>query len=320
MSEKLAAIKSNLEHGIPDHSMDDLVSKQELKLYTEGAKQGLLVAHAALHHAFKEGDPSVVSFDGDKGEKDLYISYKDKSGNPTYMPWDAKNPATDIGLRAPNPNFEGVVNPMTIIHADSEAARDFAERGAPKTVVDAVDAVARLNKFIVDEAAIPYLREVAESFEVSPDEYINIFFPENGVRARTLTRVIGYHRNAAPGQRPVSNTDEKELLIKEHNDKSSYTVDIEQSARGLQYFVNRKWQDADTRITSFRGAADDYLGLKRQTPATFHRAVVGGEGELPKEFQDAGIARVAIPLFISPSIEGARIVEAGSSETHSSQQ
>lgn len=319
MSKELATIKSNLEQGIPDHSMDELVSKQELRLHTEGAKQGLLVAHAALHHAFKEGDPSVICFDGDKGENDLYISYKDKYGNPTYAPWDAKNPATDIGLRAPNPNFEGVVNPMTIIHADSEAAKDFAERGAPKVVVDAIDAVAQLNKFMVDEAAIPYLRQVAESFGINPDEYVDIFFPKDGKRARTLTRIIGYHENTAPGQRPISKTDGRGLLIKEHNDKSSYTVDIEQSARGLQYFVNGEWKDADTRITSFRGAADDHLGLEKQTPATFHRAVVGGEGELPQEFTNKGIVRVAAPLFISPSVDGARVVRAGSSETHSPQ-
>ncbi len=316
MSEKLATIKSNLEQGIPDHLMDELVSRKDLEVYTKGAKDALLVAHAALHHAFREGDTRVTAFHGDKGEQNLYITYRDRYSNPTYAPWDTGNPATDIGLRAPNPEYEGVVNPMTIVHADSEAAGDFQKRGAPEEMVDAVDAAAQLNKFIVDEAAIPYLRQVAEAFGIDADEYVEIFFPSDGSRARTLTRVIGYHQDAQPGQRPVSKVDEKELLIKEHNDKSSFTVDIEQSARGLQYLVDGKWQPADTRITSFRGAADDYLGLEKQTPPTFHRAVVGGEGELPKKFQDAGLVRIAIPLFISPSVQDARVVEAGSSETH----
>lgn len=313
MSERIATVKKNIEKGIPYYGMDDAVDKEALAARTTAAKEASLAAHEALLQAYQEG--RVVFLDGDKpGEEKMYITFADKQGRPCLFAWDEGNPATDIGIRSVNPEYSGTVNPTTIIHADTQAERDFLERDAPFEAVEAIGTLSRLNQFVLSKVAQPYLRQIAVAFDQDPDEYSEIFVPRQR-RARTLTRAILYHLNALPTHRPVG-SDGKPLLIKEHNDKSSFTIDVEQSSPGLQYHVDGEWRDADTRIACFRGAADSYLPVT--TPPTLHRAVFRPEVQTAPspELTKRGIARIAIPTFISPSTEGARVVEAGSLETH----
>jgi|GEM_PF-2848010 len=307
-------LRKNIEQGVPQIDIVDEVDTHELSTYVKEAEEASLLAHAALYEDFVDGDPWVVTF-GDPGsdERDKYISYTDYYGNPLFGPWDPKQPATDIGIRGANPNFTGVVNPTTVIHADSLALKEFQENGAPPVVVDAIAAVAKLNAHVEETIAKPYLANVARAFDIDPVDYLaNFFATERGRREQILTRVIMYHLVAAPGQRPVG-SDGTPLLIKEHVDKSSWTFDIHQTAPGLQYRVNKHWQDAGTEVAAFRGAADSYLPDK--LPATLHRAVQR-EHTPDKRLTSVGIGRIAVPMFISPIHPDARVVQSNSTETH----
>lgn len=317
----MSELRTKLLEGVPSYHMDALVSKTELEAKGRQVEEATAAAHQHLYSGYAEGDPRVVVFDDPDSElKGQYIGFSDSEGNPCYGPWDAQNPATDIGGRGANPDFEGVLNPTTVFHADMEALVDYQRRGAPKELLDALDAVVLFNSFIVREVAKPYLAQVAEAFSKDPAAYQAKFYPE-GRRSRTLTRAILYHLNAPQGMRPVSLVDGAELLIKEHSDKSSFTIDSRQTSKGLQYFVDGIWRDAQTEIACFRGTADDELtdnGAGSLTPSTVHRAIV--REDLPTAVSPAlakkGLARIALPTFISLSTSGARVVQANSAETH----
>lgn len=317
----MSELRTKLLEGVPTYHMDEFVSKDELERRARYVEEAASEAHEALYAGFHEGHPRVVVFDDpDSEQKGQYISFKDSAGNPCYGPWDARNPATDIGLRTVNPNFEGVLNPTTVVHADKHSFADYCERQAPPELLEALAAVVMFNNFIVKQVAKPYLAQVAEAFGKDPAVYIAKFYPE-GQRSRTLTRAILYHLNASEGMRPVSRVDGAELLIKEHSDKSSYTIDSRQTSKGLQYFVDGIWRDAQTEIACFRGTADDELTENEQgsrTPSTVHRAIV--REDLRKvaspTLTSKGIARIALPTFISLSTSNARVVQANSAETH----
>ena len=317
----MSELKTELLEGVPSYQMDDLVPKAELEQRVKYVEEAASAAHEALYLGFHEGNPRVVVFDDpDSEQTGQYISFKDKEGNPCYSPWDAQNPATDIGLRGANPHFGGVLNPTTVLHADSGAFYDYYHRQAPPEVLEALAAVVLFNNFIIKHIAIPYLEQVAEAFGKDPAIYVAKFYPENA-RARTLTRAILYHLDPPKGARPVSKLDGAELLIKEHSDKSSFTIDSRQTSKGLQYFVDGIWRDARTEVACFRGTADDELtesGEGSLTPPTVHRAIV--REDLPSivspELAKKGIARIALPTFVGLSTKGARVVQANSIETH----
>lgn len=314
MNHNTHELRKNIEHGIPQTNVIDEVSAHELNLYIKEAEEASLIAHQALYLDYAGGDSQVVTFgDDDSGEKNKYISYKDRHGNPLFGPWDIDRPATDIGIRGVNPGFEGVANPTTVVHADTLAAKDFKERGAPEVVIDAIEAVAKLNAFVEETVAKPYLGRVANAFDVDPESYLDNFFArERNRRQQILTRVIMYHTVAAPGQRPVG-SDGAPLLIKEHNDRGSWTFDIHQTAPGLQYRVGNEWRHATTEVTAFRGTADSYLPA--DLPPTLHRAIQR-DYEPERRLAQVGISRIAVPMFISPIHENARVVRPSSTETH----
>lgn len=312
MSINKFELRKNIEQGIPQTSVVDKISTHELGVYVKDAEEASLLAHQALYEDLANGNPNVVTFgDEHSGEKDKYVSYRDRYGVPMFGPWDPERPATDIGVRGVNPKFEGVANPTTVVHADTLAVQDFKERGAPEVVVDAIEAIAKLNAFVEEIIAKPYLARVARAFDTDPEAYLGNFFDRTR-RQQILTRAIMYHTVAAPGQRPVG-TDGTPLLIKEHNDRGSWTFDIHQTAPGLQYRVNNEWRDATTEVTAFRGTADSYLPA--DLPPTLHRAVQR-EYTPDRRLTEVGIGRIAIPMFISPIHDDARIVRPSSAETH----
>ncbi len=317
----MSELRTKLLEGVPYYGMDELVSKTELEAKGRHVEEATAAAHEALYSGYREGNPRIVVFnDSDSELKSQYISFRDAEGKHCYGPWDAQNPATDIGGRGANPDFEGVLNPTTVFHADMGALIDYQRRGAPPELLDALDAVVLFNNFIVTRVAKPYLAQVAEAFGKNPAAYIAKFYPENK-RSRTLTRAILYHLDAPDGMRPVSKLDGAQLLIKEHSDKSSYTIDSRQTSAGLQYFVDGIWRDAQTEIACFRGTADDELTADGQgscTPPTVHRAIVREDLSTVASpaLTSKGIARIALPTFISLSTHGARVVQANSAETH----
>ncbi|MDB5176561.1 MAG: hypothetical protein JWN75_229 [Candidatus Saccharibacteria bacterium] len=306
-------LRKNIEQGIPVSGFVDGVTTHELSTYVKGAEEASLNVHTSLYLDLANNDPRVMTFgDNDSGEKDKYVSYKDNNDTPLFGPWDPEHPSTDIGIRGVNPAFNGVANPTTVVHADTLAVQDFIERGSPQEVIDAIDAVARLNRFVEDMIAKPYLEQVADVYNIDPKQYTANFFAEQrGRREQILTRVIMYHLVAAPGQRPVS-SDGTPLLIKEHNDRGSWTFD-HQKYPGLQYMVDNEWHNATTEVTAFRGAADSYLSV--DTPPTLHRAVER-EHVVDDRLARVGIGRIAVPTFVSPIHENARIVRPSSAETH----
>ena len=310
----LNTLRTNIERGIPTTNIVDEITQHELDDYVKNAQEAALIAHAVLYEGVAEKDPRVIVFTDDEDEPGKYVSFKGNDGAPLFGPWNPSNPASDIGIRGANPDFGGVINPTTVIHADEWAVGDLRQNGAPTEVVDAMAAVGELHGYVRREIAIPYLTDLARAFGVNPTDYLaNFVATERNRREQMLTRVIMYHSVAAPGQRPPG-SDGTPLLIKEHVDKSSWTIDIAQTAPGLQHRVGRKWQDAGTEVTAFRGAADSYLPAKH-LPATLHRAVVR-EHTPSKRLSAVGIGRIAIPMFISPIHEGARIVQSNSAETH----
>jgi len=307
-------VRRNIEQARPTPGIIDELTIHELGTYIKEAEEASLIAHAALYEGFVENDPRVITFSDDPREPDKYISFADLRGNPMFGPWNPKQPATDIGIRGANPHFPGVINPTTVIHADTLATDEFRYNGAPVEVVDAIAATAKLNEYVEETVAKPYLADVARAFDVDPQQYLDNFFArERGRREQILTRVIMYHLVARPGQRPIG-SDSIPLLIKEHVDKSSWTIDIAQTAPGLQYRVNKVWHDAGTEVAAFRGSADSYLPAST-LPATLHRAVV--REHIPDaRLAQVGIGRIAVPMFISPIHENARIVQSNSAQTH----
>lgn len=307
------SVKYNVERGIPHIDLVDDIAAHELEVYVKDAEEASLIAHSALYDGFERGDANIISFTDQADQPDKYLSFRGRDGQPLFGPWNPEQPTSDIGIRGANPNFHGVVNPTTVIHADTLAAQDFHENGAPSAATDAIAAVAKLNTYVEETVAKPYLVAVGRAFGIDPETYLaNFFARERARREQILTRVIMYHLMAAPGQRPTG-SDGTPLLIKEHVDKSSWTIDIHQTGPGLQYRVEKTWQDAGMQTAAFRGAADSYLGVK--TPATLHRAVE--REHAPSERQRrVGIGRIAMPMFISPIHEDARIVQSNSAETH----
>lgn len=313
----MSELRTNMLIGAPYYGMNTFVSEAELALKGKHVHEATLAAHEALYTGYQNGDPRVIVLDDpDSDLTGQYLTF-DAEG-PCYGSWDRRNTATDIGLRGANPGFEGILNPTTVVHADQQALSDYSRRGAPPELLEALDAVAVFNRFIVKEVAMPYLEQVAEAFGKDPAEYLAKFFPD-GERWHTITRAILYQRYAPVGMRPIG-SDGTELLIKEHHDKSSYTIDALQSSSGLQQMVEGEWRDAGTEITCFRGAADDELtedGRGSLTPPTLHRAVVQeGLWTASPDLLQRGISRIALPTFICLSHADARRVQANSADTH----
>lgn len=292
-------LREHLEVGKP-YIMEH--NTTELKTLGKGVEQATLEAHRHLYEGLTENNPNVMVFTDDEKEPKKYITFRDSHGEPCYIEFQEGNSATDIGIRGVNPDFGGVINPTTVVHADREAVKDFHDRGAPKVLVDALDAVRIFNNFIVKKVAQPYLRQVAEEYSVDPDEYVENFFP-TGERAHTLTRVIMYHLDAVEGMRPIGETDGVPLLIKQHNDKSAFTIDSVQTSSGLQYYdiEKKEWINAGTEVACFRGSAESFL--PEILPPTAHRVVF--EEDLKEKaatnLVKVGIGRIAIPTFICPS-------------------
>ena len=308
MSEQLA---HHLANGIPYNELSEWLHTTEFKQRIALAEETTLAAHDSLYERWAAGDPNVIEMDDHfSGEQAKYISFSDREGQPLYGQWDPANPATDIGLRGINPLYEGRANQTTIVHADNRTWQDFSERGAPPAVLEAVGAVSSLNKFVVAQVVMPFLGRVAELDGNNRSEYQRLFYPLDK-RASTLTRAILYHKQSSrhPGQ-PVG-SDGKPLHIREHVDQSSYSVDVYQSCPGLQYNVRGEWRDAGTDAAVFRGGGEDFRG--RKAPAALHRVEDRHE---QYESVSATIARLAIVTFVSPSVEGVRIVQPSSVETH----
>jgi hypothetical protein len=305
-------IRETFELGQPYYGIDDSVSKTKLKMLVEGAEQASLAVHDALYHGHL---PVVVFDDVHSQEKDKFISLCDKDSKPCYGRWDEDYPATDIGLRGINLNFKGTASPTTIIHADSLAPSEFGAKGAPKILIEALDAIAKLHDFVIQDMARPMFQQIAETYGVDPRPYIETFFPSDGRRMRSLTRAIMYHAEVLAEMRPVGN-DDKPLLIKQHKDQSSFTIDNGQTSPGLEYLVDGEWVPAHTSVACFRGTADD--NMKEEMKPTVHRVVYDEEiaKRVTKEMARVGIIRAAFPTFIASSIDGARAVKPSSPETH----
>lgn len=313
MSELKSTIKECFEEGRPYYGFDSLVPKSELHKRALNAIEASLWAHQELYEADRI-DKTIQFDDEHSNEVAKYISLPDKYNQPCYGAWDPLNPATDIGLRGLNPRFKDSANATTIVHADNQAVDDFYHRGAPEVVIECLDATSKLNKFIISQVVSPMLQQIAEAYGENPNTYRKIFLPED-TRIRTLTRVILYHQSAFNMPR-LTGSDGAELLIKEHCDRSSFTIDGYQSGPGLEYFEDERWHKAGTKLTCFRGTADDFMfGAMK---ATLHRAVktVQPESATTELLNSFGIQRASVPTFVSASGENVRVVTPNSSETH----
>lgn len=319
MSEQLA---HHLANGIPYHGFADMSEHPKLRELVAGVQVYGEHAHNALYNLHAIGAPYTIELDDPfSGEEKKYITFADKYGQPLYGQWNPDNPATDIGIRGIHPRFEGRTNHSTVIHADETTVEEFEDRGAPRAAVSAVEAVAQLNSFVVRRVVKPFLEQVAELDGLDrPEDYKQLFYPYNR-RAVTLTRAIMYHavKGFSYGTRPYG-SDGKRLHIKEHVDQSAYTVDVHQTAPGLQYFADGEWQAASTDIAIFRGGGEDFRDA--DAPPALHRVEDQNTvfSRTPPASTKLTIARMAIVTFVSPTKEGARIVQPSSAETHPTEQ
>lgn len=309
------SLQNALEHGIPYYGMHESIPHQALGIRIAGAEEACTAVHAALLADYASKQPNVHRFgDTYSGEDGKYISYVDGAGQPLYRQWDSHRPASDIGVRSICPDFIGQANRTTIFHADHKTVEDFVEQGAPKHVIEALDALSLLNRFAISQVVLPYLSEIAQLYHIEPKSYIKRFYPI-GKRALTLTRAILYRDTNTNEERHVG-SDGEPLLIREHYDQSSYTVDIKQTSPGLQYLVDGVWRDAKTDVAVFRGAGEDFL--PNPTPGALHRAVIREDQTTNRSLamQSAGVRRIAYIAFISPSDDASRVVRPSSQETH----
>lgn len=310
MSNKLT-IKETLERGEPYYGLDESIPKNMLDSYVKGAQEACLAAHEAL---YTDKVRTIIFDDEHSGEVSKFISFVNKYREPCYNRWDKNYPATDVGIRGVNLDFDGTANPTTIVHGDNLAPQDFQDQGAPEILVEALDSVALLNKFVLIHVVHPMLTRIAKSYGENPQDYIEQFIPTDR-RIRTLTRVIMYHLDVPETLRPVGG-DGAALLIKEHYDQSSFTIDSSQSSSGLQYHVNDQWLPAETSVACMRGTADDLMH-ETMLP-TLHRAVFNSDSLInaPSYMKQVGIGRIATPTFVSPSGDSVRVVRPSSPDTH----
>lgn len=297
-------LKQHLEIAKPFIVNQSESEQKEIDDLGQAAEEACSEAHRQLYEGFREGNPNVMVFTDDPKKPGKYISFADKEGDPCYREFVPGNSATDIGLRGVNPEFDGIINPTTVVHADMEAVDDLRDLGAPESVIDALDAVSMLNGHIIRNIVKPYLWQVAEEYGLKHKDFTEMFYP--GIpyndRAHTVTRVIMYHLNAKEGVRPTGAIDGAPLRIGEHEDKSWGTVDCRQTSRGLQYqnLKTQEWEDAGTEVAIFRGSAQSFI--PGNPPPTKHRVVVLGE-DSPKITDISAtkdeIARIAIPTFLS---------------------
>jgi hypothetical protein len=312
------SLTHHLEHGIPFSDFELGPHKTELDALVDRAIDTSLEAHALLQASYinKDWDYFATLDDEFSGESAKYLTQKNGwGGRPLFAQWDPANPATDIGIRAIHPKFQGRANRTTIIHADSQAPKDFEWTfDGPHPTRDAILALAALNKFVVARIVKPFLNRVADLDGVPKQDYQELFYPADR-RAATLTRCIMYHTVKNPTLGPVGG-DGEPLLIKEHCDQSSYTVDVHQTSSGLQYNVSGDWVDAGTDPAIFRGAADDFRDQSGR-PA-LHRVVETFENQwgAAEKLRAKGIGRISLVTFVGPSGEHARPVRPNSAATH----
>ena len=319
MSEVLAT----LERGGPYLGIDARVSKTKLDRYVEQAVATSLLAHRAVYEALKENHPRAIIFDdiheGKKG-KAKFVSLGDAHGNECYDRYEPTHAATDIGIRCWNPEYPGTASTVSIVHANTHAEEFYERRDAPEEVINAVGAVGELNHFAIEEVIKPFLAEVAEECGLSPEEYIKVFYPEDGSWERTVTRIIMYHSDINPSQRPIG-SDNKALGGKEHFDQSAWTGKIKESAPGFEWLdksgLTPLWTPvSDGKVAVFRSAADAYLPV--DLPGCAHRGVYDETGAYPTttEMDKAKISRWAAVTFPTASLKSAIAVRPSSDETH----
>lgn len=312
------SLTHHLEHGIPFSDFELGPHKTELDALVERAIDTSLEAHALLQNNYLNEDHNYIATLDDEfsGEKAKYLTLKNGQGaKPMFRQWDPANPATDIGIRAIHPEFQGRANRTTIIHADSQAPKNFEylfDQRHP--AYEAIVAVSALNKFVVARIVKPFLNRVAELDGTHKQDYQELFYPGDR-RAATLTRCIMYHTVKNPTLGPVGG-DGQPLLIKEHCDQSSYTVDVHQTSSGLQYNVGGDWVDAGTDPAIFRGAADDFR--EQSGRPALHRVVETFENQwgAAEKLRAKGIGRISLVTFVGPSGEHARPVRPNSVATH----
>lgn len=316
------SLHHSLEHGIPYSDISTLYGEQRLHNLLSSVRSTGLNAHFDMYRRFRYDSREITTMsDEEINGNEKYIAYSDKRGKPLYGCWDPERPTTDVGIRGINPNYHETANQTTILHADEDTTDEFEQRHATESAQQAMFALSRLHRFVKQEIARPFLGQIAKIHGIDQREYLDHFFPSDK-RHNSLTRAILYHDTLGEWHdlhQPIGSDGEK-LFIKEHNDQSSYSINLYQTAPGLQYRLGRDWVDSVDGVSIFRGAGEDFL--ETPTKASLHRVVQKHKERAlwaPGDLRACGIARLAIVMFLSPADEHARVVRPNSPETHPTQ-
>jgi hypothetical protein len=262
----------------------------------EGANLSLL-ACARLNDALYSGKDQIIGYsdpdDPIRGE-DKYISFRNKYDQPSFGVINPNSPTTDIGVRGINHSFQEPANRATVVHSHS-ILEQLLPDSTGRVLLNLANSLIRLTeRRLRGRIIIPYLGGIAALHNLNPVDYIYNFYPqvlEPSPLEASVTRAILYHDTSDENSNVYKSPDGQKEAIRAHNDKSAFTVDIQQTGPGLQYLLNGKWEDSPGGLCIFPSAGDQHLETSLK-PVT-HRVVELGNGWVN------GLSRAALIAFIN---------------------
>lgn len=302
----MSELRTAFESGVPYElrSANDTLETAELQAKIGQALIGFVEAHQELQERRDRGDLVLFNDVADEAQN-KYGALPCLDGAPAFQ----INDNLDVGMRICNPDYALPANVTTVQHCSERTYEHYKKQRVSKTLLRSLAATCDLYDTLKETVAIPALREYAVEADSDPDEMVDRYYSSSRADA-SLVRIIGYHAETDGATPPVS-SDGKSLLIHEHNDKGDFTIDVKQTQNGLEYYnlETKQWQPASTEVAFFAGGAlrDAELSGTLRPVAAFHRVVrlpysqrqLNISDDLQKKLEEAGLTRIAIPMFIN---------------------
>ncbi|MBP7767386.1 hypothetical protein KA068_02610 [Candidatus Saccharibacteria bacterium] len=315
-NQETKKLEVSLRERMPFYS--ERIQPGDIEVQAKYAVISCIDAHNELYQSFYERGSREVGRFGDEfsGEDDKYISWL-IADRLAFGQWKEGNPATDVGIRGINPEFDGSANQTTVIHANSAWSKLF--RNAPISTQRALEGVYDVARDVRNRLVLPYLAAIATIHGINEGEYVSHFF-RDGITECSIARAILYHAvDTKVPQLAIVGNDGADLSIKEHCDQGAFTADIWTSGPGLQYLSpSGEWRNTeDTGIAIFPGAGEKHLGIESDLAGIVHRVVsIDKPGDLPSNSKQRPLKRIALPYFISSLEDNVDPVMPSSAATH----
>jgi hypothetical protein len=282
---------------------------RELESLAKSALAGALDAHQILYTS----EQIRVIADPDSGANDKYVTLSSPEGQDLWVDGIGKNSG---GIRGINLGYAGDGNRTTVMHVPAtEELPEFLRR---TQVSEQLKALQTLGRYAFENYTRPYLMAIAEVYGVDQEGYLSNF----GLEGRIMRAILYHTITEFNVDNMPTSTDGSELplAIKEHNDKGAFTDDIYTTGGGLQYLSQGIWRSPpDSSVAIFPGAGDTMLSSELRIEPVTHRVVHDPSWQSLN--RDRGgptpsVVRAAFPMFTNSTNEVAKIVIAGSADTH----